>query len=136
MVTPPYLSSVTGPLSSYAHLHFALALALGGRYCEQCHLKYVENEAQRCNDTCPRPHSQDMVELGLNPGLQGPARNHPRWGSRLTLSALLPLNERLAVEAPLTPGQREHVWLLGVGPRLPSTGCVHPPSLQLAWLAP
>lgn len=69
---PSRPSSVMGLLSSHAHLHSALMPALGGRCCEQCHLKDVENEARRCSDTCPRPHSQDEVELGPNPGLRGP----------------------------------------------------------------
>lgn len=74
-VSSPYLYSVTGPLSSYTPMHFALTTALGGRYCERLHLQDVENEAQRCDDTCPRPHSQEVVELG-------PAYNHPSWGFR------------------------------------------------------
>lgn len=40
------------------------------------------------------------------------------------------------MQAPLTPGQRGHVWLLRAGPGLPSTGRAHPPPLQLARLAP
>lgn len=78
MVSPIHLYSVTGLLNSYTYLYFAL----GGKYCKQLHLKDAENEAQRCNDTCPRPHSQEVVGLGLEPRFAGPACKHPRWGLR------------------------------------------------------
>lgn len=62
---PSHFYSVTGPLCSYTYLHFALTIALGGRYCKQLHLKDVEDEAQRHKDTYPRLQNQEVVELGL-----------------------------------------------------------------------
>lgn len=68
---PSHFYSVTGLLCSYTYLHFALTIALGGRYYEQLHLKDVEGEAQRHKDTCPRLQNQEVVELGLELGSAG-----------------------------------------------------------------
>lgn len=62
---PSYFSLVSGLFCSYTYLHFALTIALDGRYLEQLHLKDVEDEAYRHKDTCPRLQSQEVVELGL-----------------------------------------------------------------------
>lgn len=128
-VSSPYLYSVTGPLSSYTPMHFALTIALGGRYCERLHLQDVEHEAQRCDDTCPRPHSQEVVELG-------PACNHPSWGFRAH-TGYIPalecgaLRQRWGCRS-LAFWVEGPIWLPCMGPRLPSTGWIQAPFLQLA----